>query len=560
MRPTLFLASLLLCARAQARCTGTCSDDSDGVCDDGGPGAEYTLCEFGSDCTDCGPRTGEAPPLCWVDTPVSMTPPLLLLGFILFGAQLASIRAAILEDRKLKEGQFVMSPSAMKIVMRALKQHLTSPLSLLFMLLMPGLYVIGITTCPREVRDNLHGVPITQIHFTAFEFFTLSITVVPLIVLIPLAYRVAKFHKRAMARLNDIEKATFIVIDVASARALKELSVKVEEAFAEEKARAASGQQVGESEAAVDAEAADKKAEAAAKKAVYKKFTRTGGLEEVLRSGTIVLLSVEWLLRKWREDKKFILPRRQELPDEAIVPSEQAVTLLRNGEVAALSYRWLESHHPDPSRHHLDALGRYFDKMDKLRWTALMIDFASLPQKDSEGLRSPVEQLVFEAALNSMSSFYASPRVAVLQHKAMPTDDKERMPYDRSGWCTFEQAVARLATVRGGAIFNLVTTKKNPTGRVRLQPGKHASADQMDEWFHRSDVHFFGAADRDIVSAMYRDLLSRVDAFDAAARMTERRANEMVTTKPSKLGAANLGADSRVQTAVRDSHDIKYAK
>ena len=53
-----------------------------------------------------------------------------------------------------------------------------------------------------------------------------------------------------------------------------------------------------------------------------------------------------------------------------------------------------------------------------------MIDFASLPQKDSEGLRSPVEQLVFEAALNSMSSFYASPRVAVLQHKAMPTDNK----------------------------------------------------------------------------------------------------------------------------------------
>lgn len=510
------------------------------MCDDGGPGAEFALCDFGSDCTDCGPRTGEAPPpLCWVDTPVSMTPPLLLLGFILFGFELARIRAAILEDRKLKEGQFVMSPNSIKIVMRALKQHLTSPLSLLLMLLMPGLYVIGITTCPREVRENLHGVSIPQVHFTNFEFLTLSVTVAPLIALIPLAYRVAKIHKRAMARLDDIEKATFV--DVASARALKELSPKVEEAFAVEKARAASGQQMGESEAAVDAEAADKKAEAAAKKAVYKKFTRTGGLEEVLRSGTIVLLSVEWLLRKWREDDreddKFILLRRQELPDEAIVPSEQAVTLLRNGEVAALSYRWLESHHPDPSRHHLDALGKYLSDYpsDKLRWTGLMIDFASLPQKDSEGLRSPVEQLVFEAALNSMSSFYASPRVAVLQHKAMPTDNKERMPYDRSGWCTFEQAVARLATVQGGAIFNLVTTKKNPTGRVRLQPGKHASADQMDEWFHRSDVHFFGAADRDIVSAMYRDLLSRVDAFDAAARMIERRANEMLTTKPSKL-------------------------
>ena len=91
-----------------------------------------------------------------------MTPPLLLLGFILFGFELARIRAAILEDRKLKEGQFVMSPNSIKIVMRALKQHLTSPLSLLLMLLMPGLYVIGITTCPREVRENLHGVSIPK--------------------------------------------------------------------------------------------------------------------------------------------------------------------------------------------------------------------------------------------------------------------------------------------------------------------------------------------------------------------------------------------------------------
>ena len=531
MCPTLFLALLLLCARTQARCTDTCSDYTDGICDDGGPGAEFLVCDFGSDCTDCGPRTGEAPPpLCWVDTPVSMTPPLLLLGFILIGVYFVRLRLTILEDRKLKEGQFITSPSTMKLVMRALMRAITRPDSLLLILLMPGLYVIGITTCPREARENL---PLTD--FTDFQLFTLCVAVIPLLALLPTAYRVAHIHKHAMARLNDIEKATFIDlrqngIDGASARALELLKPTVEEAFAEAKARAASGQQVGKSEAAVDTEAA---ADAAAKKTVSKKFTRNGGLEEVLRSGTIVLLSVEWLLRQWRENKKFILLRRQELPDEAIVPSEQAVTLLRNGEVAALSYRWLEPHHPDPSRHHLNALGEYFSA-GKLQWTALMIDFASLPQKDADGLRSPVEQLVFDAALNTMSSFYASPRVAVLQHTSMPTD-RERMPYDRSGWCTFEQAVARLATMQGGAIYNLVTTQKNPTGRVRLQPGKLASADEMHAWFHRSDVHFFGAADRAIVSAMYRDLLSRVDAFDAAARKTERRANEMLTTRPSKL-------------------------
>jgi hypothetical protein len=38
---------------AQA-CTETCNFASDGWCDDGGPGAEYSVCSRGTDCTDCG--------------------------------------------------------------------------------------------------------------------------------------------------------------------------------------------------------------------------------------------------------------------------------------------------------------------------------------------------------------------------------------------------------------------------------------------------------------------------------------------------------------------------
>ena len=37
-------------------CTDTCTYSSDGTCDDGGPGASYSLCALGTDCTDCGPR------------------------------------------------------------------------------------------------------------------------------------------------------------------------------------------------------------------------------------------------------------------------------------------------------------------------------------------------------------------------------------------------------------------------------------------------------------------------------------------------------------------------
>lgn len=38
------------------QCTNDCNYASDGDCDDGGPGAEYSSCRYGKDCDDCGPR------------------------------------------------------------------------------------------------------------------------------------------------------------------------------------------------------------------------------------------------------------------------------------------------------------------------------------------------------------------------------------------------------------------------------------------------------------------------------------------------------------------------
>jgi len=39
---------------AEAMCDNSCSHASDGYCDDGGFGAEYSACSAGTDCTDCG--------------------------------------------------------------------------------------------------------------------------------------------------------------------------------------------------------------------------------------------------------------------------------------------------------------------------------------------------------------------------------------------------------------------------------------------------------------------------------------------------------------------------
>jgi hypothetical protein len=37
-------------------CTDTCQFANDGLCDDGGPGSDYSVCDYGTDCADCGPR------------------------------------------------------------------------------------------------------------------------------------------------------------------------------------------------------------------------------------------------------------------------------------------------------------------------------------------------------------------------------------------------------------------------------------------------------------------------------------------------------------------------
>ena len=50
------------CGTCPPLCSETCFYASDGDCDDGGPGSEYgTTCQYGTDCTDCGPRSPRSP-------------------------------------------------------------------------------------------------------------------------------------------------------------------------------------------------------------------------------------------------------------------------------------------------------------------------------------------------------------------------------------------------------------------------------------------------------------------------------------------------------------------
>ena len=59
MLATLALVQTVL-AQSTAICENTCGDHGNGAfdltCDDGGPGAAFSFCEYGSDCGDCGKR------------------------------------------------------------------------------------------------------------------------------------------------------------------------------------------------------------------------------------------------------------------------------------------------------------------------------------------------------------------------------------------------------------------------------------------------------------------------------------------------------------------------
>jgi hypothetical protein len=227
-----------------------------------------------------------------------------------------------------------------------------------------------------------------------------------------------------------------------------------------------------------------------------------GGLLRELSGGSIRLHSIDWLLA---QPDRYVLCRRQALPEGALVPAAQAAALFRAGKVAVLSYRWLTAAHPDPDAFHMRAV-RTFLRGQPTRWAAVFWDFASCHQKE----RTDDEAAAFKAALSVMIRLYASPVTTVMQHKRLPTGFPPEQPtYATSGWCTMEQAAASLATESGGTLHEL------GTGWVRLARGQRRSPEEMAAVFaDERRTKFVGTADRATVAQMYADLHTAVVMFD----------------------------------------------
>lgn len=241
-----------------------------------------------------------------------------------------------------------------------------------------------------------------------------------------------------------------------------------------------------------------------------------GELPQRLRDGSVRLLSIDWL----RDHNDWRITRHQELPPEAFRTPDEAVKALEEYEVGALSYRWLAKEHPDPEGFHATALRNSFETeakrfaakgQKKSPITSLFIDFCALPQRTATVERTDEETATFKFGLKVMSNMYASPRVKVFQHKQLPPALVEAgvTPYDRSGWCTFEQSVASMSA------STTKVTQLSYDGRIaamkapKLQ-GAQVEAILLDE----ERTYFFGRADRPMVADMYRDLYEKMVFFD----------------------------------------------
>ena len=182
-------------------------------------------------------------------------------------------------------------------------------------------------------------------------------------------------------------------------------------------------------------------------------------LIDVLLSGAIRLLRVEWLMKQLDD---FKMPNRQELEKlekSGVSPSpllsgEEAAALVRRGDrsIGALTYGWLSPGDPDPDGSRMRVLRRALMGM-AIRIEALFWDFGSLYQNP----RSPEQEKTFKIALKggAMNQLYAS----ILASTVLQIEEIPPRPAEFDGVvCLFklssnvDETMVRAALIRFGPI------------------------------------------------------------------------------------------------------------
>jgi len=166
------------------------------------------------------------------------------------------------------------------------------------------------------------------------------------------------------------------------------------------------------------------------------------------------LLRGSWLIEQAQQGR--VLPRRQELPQEAFVPNGD---LRKHGiwtreekgikayAVVALSHCWLTPEHPDPKGEQLAKLAPVLKSLQS-RGTelAVFLDWCSLHQHP-RATREEVDG--FNAGLAHVNLWFAHKNTHVLLLTRLPQSWAHTTPYSQRGWPFFELASSSLLTHSG---------------------------------------------------------------------------------------------------------------
>ena len=192
-------------------------------------------------------------------------------------------------------------------------------------------------------------------------------------------------------------------------------------------------------------------------------------LEPLLAFTTLV--DIRWLARfaAQEDDDLKPIPSWQALPPEAVVQKAQLEAYTGIGlPILVLSYPWLDRRHPDPHRQHLktlrpllNAIVAYCDEEGGEGCSfGVLWDFMALPQACGGGghdaepaspnqttgdARTPAQIERFRKGLGSINVWYSSPHTFILcLDLPPPVDAVNATPYQRRGWCVFEQCLSSL--------------------------------------------------------------------------------------------------------------------
>ena len=265
----------------------------------------------------------------------------------------------------------------------------------------------------------------------------------------------------------------------------------------------------------------------------FERYVKPDACFQAIADGRVVLLSLNWIVDYAVVGKP--LPRRQDLPPEAIIDCEALTEIHARADpevresvlpIVAVSYCWHTPEHPDPNgeqlRHIAAVLKREFHHQYKDRFDdmGIFMDWVSLYQSKGGPPRTVEQEDVFRKALQSMDLWYAHQGIVTLLVTTPPLTMSLERSYSERGWTSFERCCAELCKPQvpfvlppdttwecdGEDLWNLIIDSSHSAEDVARGRQLPRTPQMFRELLQAK--HFTNGADREQVILLYERMAS----------------------------------------------------